>query len=144
MDIILQAPNIAAIRNFAFLHGLTVGSKEREGVEFSLWGGTGKFLTAANPPTFAPGVVVLVRFFGGFLRENRLRPLDTDPGRNEQWSRHKLLRRMKQNGTTGTTGGIPWIQLDGVRLYRPSDVEAFIVANNLPRHLWSNGNSYLA
>jgi hypothetical protein len=38
--------------------------------------------------------------------------------------------------------GIPYYEIDGVRLLRPQDVEAFVQSRNIPGHIWVGGNSY--
>ena len=114
----------------------------KPGLEFLWWAGSGKFMVQAGtydqdgnevtPPQFAPGVVLLLRLHHAFFDDDRLDP--ADPETAEDWDRSKVARYIKTNGTPGTTAGITYYEMDGVRLYRPADVAAFIAARGLPGH----------
>lgn len=125
----------------------------RPGISWCWWGGTGNFMTApavvdengdvTTPATYAPGAVAMLRVSADFFGD-RLEPAEGDPDAAEQWARSKVAQYIKNNGTFGSMvgGTIPYYELDGVRLLRPSDVEAFMSANNCTRHEWLGGNSY--
>lgn len=126
----------------------------REGVEYSWWAGSGKFMTdpgsGGNPddpeyvaPSFAPGAVALLRINTRFWPEDKIAE-QNEAGTLEQWERSKVTKYIKDNGRPGTMAGgtIPYYELDGVRIMRPSDVESWLSANNIPGHTWVSGNAY--
>lgn len=151
IDIILYSPTgKQAIVAFARNHPpgnplLDSDNNVRRGVSYCWWGNDGDFMTDPGdentPPTFAPGKVALLRINSQFF-DDHLEPAEDDPDREEQWARSKVARYIRNNGTPGTMAGIPYYQIDGVRLLRPSDVQAFIQANNTIGHEWVGGNSF--
>lgn len=143
IDLILWGATRADIRQFGINRGLiSIGldglDLNREGFTFSWWRGRGKFaIDDARPPTEAAGFVALVRIFDAFFADDALAE---GP---EQWQRSKIAKAIQANGTPGTAlGSIPYFQWDGVRLFRPADVEAFLAANNAPGHQWLGGNVF--
>lgn len=125
---------------------------DRRGFTWVWWAESGKLMTArgtydqdgneVTPPTYLPGFVALVRIHGDFFNQNILTPDEADPEKDEQWARNKVAQYIKNNGTPGTMGGIPYYEVDGVRMFRPQDVTAYLSANNLPGHEWLGGNSF--
>ena len=161
IDIILYAPNKATLLTFAENHPPInpLASRNadnelviRQGVDYCWWAGSGKFMTQVGtydaegneitPPTYLPGVVALMRIYGSFFESNILVPDSEDPDKDEQWARSKIAKYIKDNGTPGTMGGIPYYEIDSVRLFRPTDVEEFLANNNIPGHIWVGGNQY--
>ena len=129
----------------------------REGVSYCWWAGSGKFMTQKGtydengdeitPPTFAPGVVALLRIHSDFFENTKLADQTYDEDGNpelEQFQRNAVAKYIKDNGTSGSMAGgtIPYYQLGAVRLLRPSDVDDYCVANNIPGHVWVGGNSH--
>jgi len=116
----------------------------RAGLEWAPWAGSGRFMTAAGeydqdgneitPPTFAPGYVIKMRIHSEFFDWDRLDTEPADPDDVKEWERSKVAQYVRNNGTPGTMGGIPYYEVDGVRLFRRNDVEAFLNSNNLPSH----------
>lgn len=157
LDIILWAPNKAALATWAQTHPaqapLMTADGPREGVSYCWWAGDGKFKTAngtydaegneLTPPTFAPGVVALLRLHTSFFQSDKLAErTDAEGNAREQWEYSKAAQWVKNNGTPGSMGSVNYYEVDGVRLFRPSDVEAFLAANNIAGHVWVDGNSY--
>ena len=120
----------------------------RPGLEWSWWAGSGQFMTDAGSqtdpetdpgyvaPTYAPGVVLLMRVHGEFFDWDRLEETPADPDDVKEWERSKIAQYVRNNGTPGTMGGIPYYEVDGVRLFRRKDVDTFTSANNLPGHVF--------
>lgn len=157
LDIILWAPSKSALATWAQTHPaanpLMTADGPREGVSYCWWAGDGKFKTGngtydqdgneLTPPTFAPGVVALLRLHTSFFNSDKLAERTDDQGNpREQWEYSRAAQWVKNNGTPGTMGSVTYYDVDGVRLFRPRDVEAFLSANNLPGHVWVDGNSY--
>ncbi len=159
IDLVLYAPTGKSdIVNFARSNPpnnplLDEDNNARQGVSYCWWGNDGDFMTSpavvdgegnvTTPATFAPGKVMLLRISPEFF-DDRLVPDDADPDKEEQWARSKIARYVKNNGTPGTMAGgtIPYYEIDGVRLLRPSDVKSFIAANNTVGHEWVGGNNF--
>lgn len=125
----------------------------RTGFEYCLWAGSGQFMTVKGtydgegneitPPTFLPGTVALCRIYSEFFEDQYIDPAGAaDPENPEQWEKNKVAKYIKDNGTLDSVGTIPYYEVDGVRIFRPTDVEAFLAANNIPGHIWLGGNSY--
>ena len=126
----------------------------REGVSYCWWGGNGKLMTAPGDysdenniiePTFLPGVVALLKIHSSFFEDTKLADQTFDNNgapELEQHQRSSVVKYIKDNGTPGTMAGITYYELDNVRIFRPSDVEAFLAANGVPGHTWVGGNSY--
>jgi hypothetical protein len=129
----------------------------REGVSYCWWADSGKLMTAAGvydedgneitPPTFATGVVALMKLHTSFWDADKIADQSYDENGTpqlEQWQRSAALQYIKNNGTLGSMAGgeINYYELGGIRLFRPADVEAFLAARGLPGHTWVNGNSY--
>lgn len=117
----------------------------RPGLEFGWWAGSGDFMTAAGtydgegieltPPTFASGVVALLRVHSDFWENDRLEVVPADPEDVKEWERSKIAQHLRDNGTPGTmAGSIPYYELNGVRIIRRTDVNTFLAANTLPGH----------
>lgn len=164
IDFILWASTKAAFANFARTNPPANPLQQqdadgnwfdRRGFTWVWWAESGKMMTAKGtydqdgneitPPSFLPGFVALCRIHGDFFHQNRIEVGDPDYDENdvqEQWGRNRVARYIKTNGTPGTMGGIPYYEVDGVRMFRPADVTAFLAANNLPGHEWLGGNSF--
>lgn len=163
LDIILWAPSKAALAAWAAsnppANPLWQDGEAREGVGYTWWAGSGQFMTAPGvydgdgieitPPTFAPGVVALLRlhssFFSGDVEGDGSRWDYSDPANpvaKDQSEYSKAAKWIKNNGTPGTMAGINYWEVGGVRLLKPADVEAFCEANNVPGHIWVGGNTY--
>ena len=163
MDFVLYAPGgKSALATFAQNHPpanplMDAEGNTREGVSYCWWAGSGNFMTAKGtydqdgneitPPTFAPGAVALMRIHTSFWESTKLADQTYDENGNpqlEQWQRNSVVKYIKDNGTPGTMAGgtIPYYELDGVRILRATDVDAFCDANGIPKHIWVGGNSY--
>jgi hypothetical protein len=156
IDLVLYAANKAALATFAKTH--PVGNplmddegNTREGVSYCWWAGNGKLMTKKGTydgqtqltaPTFLSGVVAIMRIHSQRFFDNKLIPDEADPDKDEQHAKSKIVRYIKNNGTQGTMGGITYFELDGVRIFRPVDVEAFLASKDLPGHTWVGGNQY--
>lgn len=113
-------------------------------IDFCWWAGTGKFPTSnftldangnvATEPTYAPNFV-------GLLRVRTPADDIASPVDMEQWSRSRIAKYIKDNGTQGTTLGIPYYELNGVRMMKADSVMSWLAANNLSGHTWAGGNS---
>lgn len=157
IDLVLYAANKATLRDFAVARGL-ITTQVDEGVTtytnqrdftYCWWAGSGNFMLTKGtydvegveltPPTFAAGVVALLRVA---TFDDVLDPGDTE--NPEQWHKSSIARYVRNNGTPGTFfgGAVPYYEIDGVRLMRPADVNTWLSANNLPGHEWSGGNAY--
>lgn len=118
----------------------------RPGLEWSWWGGDGKFKTSAGSsdpssvyvePTYASGVVMRLRIHGEFFDWGRLDVSSAeDPDDIKEWERSRTAQYIKDNGTPGTMGGIPYYEVDGVRIFRERDVQTFISSRGLPGHVF--------
>lgn len=164
IDLILHCPTgTAALLAWAKTHppanpliseveGVNVN---RTGFEYCLWAGSGRFMTEAGtydgngdeitPPTFLPGTVALCRIYSSFFEDQRMDVSQAvDPENPEQWEKTLVAKYIRDNGTLNTIGtpAIPYYEVDGVRLFRPDDVNAFLATNSLPGHIWLGGNSY--
>lgn len=160
IDLILWANNRATLAQFAVANNLFVIMADeqgneirvpRRGIRYFWWNGSGDFMTArpefdengdiATPATFLPGIVAVLRIF---TADDAVDTADLDPGEDEttQWARSKVARYIKTNGEAGTIGGISYYEIDGVRIFRPAEVTAWLSARNLPGHEWVGGNSY--
>ena len=126
----------------------------RPGLTFCWWAESGKLMTAAGtydqdgneltPPTFLPGFVALVRVYGEFFEQQAIKEGDQDYDEaeaSEQWGRNRIAKYVKENGTPGTMGTLPYYEIDSVRLFRAADVFEWLRNNNLPHHEWLGGNS---
>ena len=156
IDLIIYAADKATLRTFAIARGLLTEVTE-EGVttyvkakdfDYCWWAGSGQFMTAKGtydeqgfeltPPTFAPGVVALLRIY---TADDAMTPEGEEP---EQWQKSKIAKYIRDNGTPGSFlgGAVPYYEVDSVRLMRPADVQTWLAANNLPGHIWAGGNTY--
>ena len=158
IDLILWANTKATFATFARTNGLLIQDAEgndslRDGFSYVWWAESGKLVTAQGtydaegneltPPTFLPGFVALCRISGGFFDSDRLDPAEDDPDKEEQYTRSKVARYIKNNGTPGTLAGgsIRYFELSGVRIFRPRDVFDWLASRGLPGHEWLGGNS---
>ena len=160
LDLFLYAANKAALVAFAKSNPpanplLDEDNNPRQGVMYVWWKETGKFMTQAGtydaegeeitPPTYLPGVLLLLRIHASFFDNTKLADQTYDEDGNPQLEQHQrsaVVKYIKDNGTPGTMGSLPYYELDGVRIFRPADVEAYLAANNLSGHEWVGGNTY--
>lgn len=158
IDLILAAPDKATLAAFTQAHPagnplIDADGNQREGFDWCWWAGSGLFTTQAGtydgdgneitPPSYYGGVVALVRVYGQFFDADVIDPSDPDYDATEQWGRSRLAKYIKNNGTSGSTpAGWPYWELDGVKLFKPETLEAFLSANSLPGHVWLGGNNY--
>lgn len=149
LDLVLHAPDKATFVTFARNRSLLDGEdKLRRGVSYFWWAETGKFVTQAGeydengdeitPPTFLAGLVLVLRLHSIMFDAD---VLDTDRSK-AQHLRSKVVKYIRDNGEAGTLGGWPYYELDGVKIFRPSDVEDFITSRGLTGHIWAGGNAY--
>tara|TARA_R110000823_G_scaffold123406_1_gene249418 strand:- start:27 stop:503 length:477 start_codon:yes stop_codon:yes gene_type:complete len=157
IDLVIYAPTKDDLRSFAVARGLLETVVEEEvtsyvkakDFDYCWWAGSGQFIVSkgtydtegaeVTPPTFAPGVVALLRV--GATGD------EIDPGATEnpeQWHRSQVAKWVKDNGTPGSFfgGAIPYYDVAGVRLMRPSDVKAWLSSEGLPGHEWAGGSTY--
>jgi hypothetical protein len=140
IDLILWCNTKAGFVTFAKAHPvgnplMDAAGNERPGVRWCWWGGDrGKM---QSPTGEIPGFVMLMTIY---------RDDDVLVASGEQWVKSRVAKYIKDNGTPGTTsaanGSIPYYELSGVRIFRPADVEAWLLANDLPGHTWVGGNQY--
>lgn len=157
LDLVLWALTKADMRAFAVKRGLFVsdgqgGHVARDGFEWSWWAGSGKMLQAhpeydeegnlLKGPVHMPGVVALARIHASFFDGDKIEPASDDPEKGEQWARSKLVRFIRENGRIGQAGGIPYAEIDGVRVLRPADVQAKLAEWGAPGHEWLGGNAH--
>lgn len=153
IDIILWAPNKAALKTWAQTHPannplLDEEGNTREGISYSWWGGEGKIIKTVGtydadgneltPTVYFPGVAVLLKVD---LISDKLADQTHDENgvpQLEQWERSKVVQWIKNNGTPGTTQGIRYYDVDGIRLFKPEDVMS---VTPVP-HGWVQGNSF--
>ena len=157
IDLVIYAPTKGDLRTFAVARGLLETVVEEEvtsyvkakDFDYCWWAGSGQFMTAKGtydpegveltPPTFAPGVVALLRIYTA---------ADTlDPGaieNPEQWQKSRIAKYIRDNGTPGSFfgGAVPYYEMDSVRLMRPSDVQTWLTSEGLPGHEWAGGSAY--
>ena len=171
IDLILHAADKATIKTFAETHGLreqyvetpavidpetgevttpaVMAWRDKHGLEYVWWAGSGKMLRTLGTydaegneltaPTYVNGVVVILRLHSDFFEDDRL---DTEEEIPEQHHRSKTARYIKNNGTADTVQGINCYVLDGVRLFRPADVQAKLTEWGVPGHEFLGGNNY--
>ena len=153
IDLVIYAPTKGDLRTFAVARGLledVEGELQKaKDFDYCWWAGSGQFIVSKGtydpegaeitPPTFAPGVVALLRIYttGDTI----------DPGATEnpeQWHRSQVAKWVKDNGTLGSFfgGAVPYYDVAGVRLMRPSDVNTWLSSEGLPGHEWAGGNTY--
>lgn len=128
---------------------LLTANGPREGVSYIWWMDSGKFMLTAPvfdaegtelvPATFAPGFVLLLRLHSTFFDNDKL---SDDREGKQQWEYSKVAKWIKDNGTPGVMGRINYYAVGNVRIFRPADVEQYLVDHNLPGHTWVDGNSY--
>jgi hypothetical protein len=117
-------------------------NKPVKGVRYCWWNGDGKMITVkgdfVTPNTYLTGVIGVLRLHSTYFDADKI------DAEGEQWARSKVVKYIKDNGTPGTVAGgaITYYELDGIRIFRPADVQAWLLANNLPGHEWVGGNSY--
>jgi len=163
IDLILQAPNEATLTAFLKAHPpgnelMDADDNLAHAVNFCLWAGDGKFMTVKGtydsefveltPPEFMTGIVGILRIQDSETAINGINVGDpdyvepADPENVEQYEKNRVVRHVKDNGASGTLSGIPYEQLASVKVMSPVDVEAFLVTNDLPGHIWVGGNLY--
>jgi len=171
IDLVLHTTDQATLATWAKTHGLmrevkvrdtdpespTFGEmisqdppewQVRRGVEWCWWAGSGRMMRARGtydeegneltPPQYVAGMVALLRLSGEFFNEDRI---EAEPDA-EQWARSKVVKYIKDNGQIGQTGGIAYVEMDGVRVFRPSDVQAKLSEWGVPGHEWLGGNVF--
>lgn len=160
IDLVLYAPDKASLLTWAktnppanpLVEEVDDGeggtrNQVRPGLEWSWWAGSGQFMTdpgsGGDPeapgyvaPSYAPGVVLLMRIHGEFFANDVLNETPADPEDVKEWERSKVAKYIKDNGTPGTMGGIPYFEVGGVRIFRRKDVDEFAAANNIPGHVF--------
>jgi hypothetical protein len=77
-----------------------------------------------------------MRVHGEFFDWDQLNETPADPDDVKEWERSRIAQYVRNNGTPGTMGGIPYYEVDGVRLFRRKDVDTFTSSNNLPGHVF--------
>jgi len=137
IDLILYATTKATILDFAVARGLASsdgqgGYNVRRGIDYFWWAGDGKFRT--GPSSYLAGFVMLIRI-------NDASDTIANPADGEQWSRSRIAQYIKNNGTPGTMGSIPYYEVSNVRLFRASDVFSWLAAQGIPANEWFGGNS---
>jgi hypothetical protein len=144
IDLVLYGTK-ANLRAFAMGRGLLDSDgNTHPGVDYFWWNGDGRFMTVkpvmsadgetiTTPATYLPGFVMLLR-----ISEDG----DTiKGGSGEQWSRSKVAQYIKDNGTPGTMGAIPYYEISNVRLFRAADVFSWLASQGIPSNEWFGGNS---
>lgn len=149
IDVILMAETNEALAKFGLAHGLLVpdgegGWKNAKGVDWAYWAGSGlmkrslgKYDAEGNTiaePEFVPGLAIVLRLFGEFYKKDGIK-------RDGEWIKSKTLQFIYDNGTAGEVEGIPYHEIDGVRILKPSDVIAKLSEWGVPGHEFSGGNA---
>ena len=167
IDLILHAVDKNTLRTFAQTYNLLVevddglgGTKwvPRSGLDWSWFAGDGKIRVAnavvnqvdgslITPPQFLNGFALQLRISKDFFLEDRLIPDESDPDKEEQWARSKVVRYVKNNGTGPLTFNllgtdVPYYELDGVKITKPDKLDEALVAGGMPRHEIMGGNFY--
>jgi hypothetical protein len=139
IDLILWCNTKAGFTTFGSSHPaqdplMDAEGNIRPGIRWCWWAGSGKMRSPAGE---LPGFVMLMHVY---------RSDDQLASDGEQWVKSKVAKYIKDNGVLGTTsannGSIPYYELSGVRIFRPANVEAWLLANDLPGHTWVGGNQY--
>lgn len=145
IDLILQGTkaNIAKLLQERGL--LDSDNNPVPGCDLAWWAGDGKFMTTppvldkdgnvTTPATYMAGFVVNCRIHSDAAKDDRI-----EGGKGEQWSRSKVAKWVKDNGTLGSIGGIPTYTVNSVRLFRAADVQGWLDSKGLPGHEWAGGN----
>lgn len=108
----------------------------------------GETLDIYTPLTFVPGVTYLFQIFPPYAQDDRLEYVpdnEDDDSRDFQDRRSKLVEYVKNNvnGSTGTTTeGIPYLELDGVRIFKPKDAVERLQSLGIPGWEMLGGNNY--
>lgn len=157
LDLILWGNTKAAIATFARTNPpgnplMDADGNVRPGVDYCWWGGSGQIMktkavmdgmTVVTPATYIPGFAMIMRLHTVMYEADKLTPAQ---GETEQWHRSRVVKYIKDNGVFGRTsaanGNIPYYELSGVRIFRPTDVFAWLDANGLPGHYWVGGNQW--
>jgi len=127
------------------------GWRQRRGFEYSPWAGSGKFMTTKGTydaegaeltaPQYVAGLVYLVRLSFDVADEDQADEDETETG---QAAKSKIVRWAKRNGTIGSMAGgaLDYAEVDGVKVFQPDQINAWLSTRNLPGHEWLGGNSY--
>ncbi len=162
IDIVTQSSSLEVLQDFCVKHrlGKMVDGEFtlRKGLTVAPWNADGRFktknatydgetqLTAA---TYAAGFVAILRFRDDFrIRVTKtidgeqvtVNQSDNLEGSEEQHTRSRIFRYVKNNGVKGKTGTINHWKLDGVKLYRYPDVMAFLDDRGLAKFVRGGGN----
>lgn len=144
IDLILYCPTKEAMLTMLANRGLVNldGTPKRNRCDYCWWGSDGKFMTA-TPVYSGTDLVTAAQFLAGYvmlLRIVEASDVIDSPMDGEQWSRSKITQWVKNNGTFGTMGGIPYYEVVTTRLFRAADVVGWLTAHSLPGHEWLGGN----
>lgn len=121
------------------------------GVDYVPWAGSGKLMTAApvldaqgnvtTPAAFLTGCVMLVRLSGPMAASDAI----ANPVDGEQWSRSKLVQKIKTTGSAGTFSigacTVNYVMVGSFQIARFADLTACLTSLGLPGHEWAGGNS---
>ena len=90
---------------------------------------------------YLDGLVYLVRLSFDVADEDQADEDETETG---QAAKSKIVRWAKRNGTVGQTGGgdLDFAEVDGVKIFQPDQVNAWLTNRGLPGHEWLGGNTY--
>ena len=143
IDLILHASTRAEMRTFAINNNLLLELTDKETGKTSFaprpnsswlwWYGNGKMVKAAAvldtdgkitaPAKHFAGVFVIARISGAKLKRD-------------------TLRKRFSSATNGTRFGIPYREIDGVRLFNAAKLTEQLRSKGLPVHQWQGGNSF--
>jgi hypothetical protein len=130
----------------AELNGEVLGTYARKQGNFAVFtsAGTsptvGATLDVYTQPQYVAGLVYLIRLHAAVAAED-IEQDDTETG---QAARSRIVRWVKRNGTIGSIGGgaLNFVELDGVKVLMPDEVNAWLSSRGLAGHEWLGGNSY--
>lgn len=140
IDLILWGPDKDALRSFATSNQLMTTDEEgndkfSSGLQYHWWAGTGHLcLDDLNPENIEPGLFVLIRFSGEFLKSDLILIPENTEQEYKIWDRSKIANYFKTQGTSGELSGIPYYELGGIRVFTYFDLNTFLKNKNMPSH----------
>jgi len=143
IDLILHAATRADMRTFAINSNLLVEHIDKETGKSSLvprpnadwlwWYGNGKIMKAAAVLDAGGNVTTHAKYFAGVFIIARISGAKL---------RRDTLRKRFKSATSGTRFGVPYREIDGVRLFSAATLTEQLKSKGLPVHQWQGGNQF--